>query len=237
MRKIYGAGKNAGRRLSQGFFLRFLFFLAHQQNGKRRHGLLRVMELGDGHDRFPGKNMLGQFEPDIDATQYQSRQESRNQHAREQARQNHEEKIISRVECCQRDHQNPAQVNHSFTREFVVDLVGEPPQRSAPRQHRNNRQGHPARQRQRADSGKGPQENVAAIRSGESHQGHEKASPAGPVQAMPTAFVSRSKSSVRPSFEGFEVHGSDFPQRGTRVDSMISRRIASTCAVFFCVVA
>ncbi len=70
-RKVYRAGKNVRRSLDGGLFFRFLIILAHEQYRKRRHRLLRIVELGDRHDRPPGKDVLGQFELDVDAAQHQ----------------------------------------------------------------------------------------------------------------------------------------------------------------------
>ena len=71
-----------------------------------------------------------------------------------------------------------------------------------------------------APFGSGPGIERQKQRRRERHHRDGEAAPAGPVEAMP------------PPREDFGVH-----QSGTRVESIISRRIASTCADFFCVVA
>ena len=73
-----------------------------------------------------GENMLGQFEVHVDAAEHDPREQSRNQHSGEQAGQNHEQQIVSRVYGSENEDRNPDEVDNAFARQFVIDLIGEP---------------------------------------------------------------------------------------------------------------
>src|ERR1700740_179327 len=66
----------------------------------------------------------------------------------------------------------------------------------------------------------------------ERDHGDREVAPARPVKILPPSVPAGFPGGLQAPFKDFRIH-----QRGTRVDSMISRRIASDCADFFCVVA
>ena len=53
--------------------------------------MLGIIEFGDGQSRALGENVLGQFEPHVNAAEHDPRKQPRNQHSGKQAGQNHEQ--------------------------------------------------------------------------------------------------------------------------------------------------
>src|SRR5580704_18284875 len=128
---------------------RAVFVLAGDAQRERWPGLLFVAQLELGKHGLFGENMLGHFELKVDSGEHDAREHSGNENAGERAGQNHEKQVVSGVYGGQNENRNRDEVNHSFAREPVINLIDQPAKTGSTCKPRNDDDGHPSGEAER----------------------------------------------------------------------------------------
>ncbi len=142
--------------------------------------------------------MLGQIEFQLDAGEHDAREYAGNQNAGEQARENQEQQVVAGVDRGENQDEDRREVDHAVARETVINLIGHPAQAGAPRQGRNDRDGHPSRDCERNQSRDCSKPDAAFLSRGRRKKRHEEShrerqhgdaeiAPAGAVALIPTS--------------------------------------------------
>ncbi len=130
-------------------------------DGKRGEKPLQVFERQPANHRSFREDVVGEDELEAESGEHDLRKNPRDQDARQEARQNNKQQVVSGIEGGDGDHRDDQQIDHAFAGELILDFDHPSLERCAPREVRDHFHRHDPREQERRRGGPCGQDSAA----------------------------------------------------------------------------
>src|SRR6266436_1382129 len=134
--------------------------------GERRQRQFFILEFDHRADRLARKDVFGHLQAHFDPREGNRRKNAGHQDDGDEACKNQEEKIVAGVQRGERDEEDSGHIDPALPGDAEFHLVADPAEGGALREDRDERDAHPAGNRQRDQRGSAGQTDLAEFRGG-----------------------------------------------------------------------